>query len=165
MLEERAEHAPIEIAAAGHLPDARARAPRTLRVADAVQPRSGGQQRAVRPRIAEKRARRLHSWHHRATSAQLVDPLRELLDVRAVHDQRRTMNLLRLGMNDLIAARGLRHSRDRLIAELERLLHDRRVNRTFLDPASVSSRFVEGHDRTLPILPASRTAFRIAGPL
>jgi hypothetical protein len=56
MLEERAEHAPIEIAAPWHLPDGHARGPASLRVADQVKPRAGGEHRAGTAEICEKAA-------------------------------------------------------------------------------------------------------------
>ena len=72
--------------------------------------------------------------------------MRELLDVRAVHHQRRHDDLLRCGNERSIAAQRLRHPHDRLIAELERLLHDRGVNRAVFDAGQRLVGLVEGDD-------------------
>src|SRR6185503_11539125 len=75
-----------------------------------------------------------------------VDLLRELLDVRTVHHQRGYDDLLRCRNERSIASNRLRHARDRLIAEFERLLHDRRMDRAFADAAQRLVGFVEGDD-------------------
>ena len=79
----------------------------------------------------------------------VVDALRELVHVGAVHDERRHDDLFRLGDERSIAAHGLRHPLDRLIAELVRLLDDRRMNGACLDSGERLVGLVERDDPDL----------------
>src|SRR6185369_17525339 len=95
-----------------------------------------------------------------AAAAQLVDLFRERLDVRAVHGQRGDDDLFRRRDERAIATHRLGHLVNRLVPELERLLHHRRVDRARADAPQRLVGFVERDDLHPPDL-ADRKSTRL----
>src|SRR6185369_8631801 len=84
--------------------------------------------------------------HRLASSPERVEIFSELIDVVFLDRFRRYEDLFTRRHSRLIAVEDLRHHLHRAIAKLERLLHDRGVNRAVLDSAQRFILFVESHD-------------------
>src|ERR1041384_234979 len=81
-----------------------------------------------------------------ASPTELIDLFLKSVDVGFLDCQRRHENLFARGHDRLVAVQVFRHQLDRAITKLVRLLHDSRVNRSFLNAFERRIFFVERDD-------------------